>query len=219
MSEHRVPVNRLRVASALGVVAVLAVAGAGVAATRQQGTQTDDATTRAQVSEQKAQRLADPIPGLCAVGDDTSRKLRDAHLCDLAAEVNSPTPVVIQGKRGDPGPGPTPEQIKAAVLAVLTDNPGLSRGRDGAPASQAQVEAAVAQYVTSHRDELQGKPGKDGTPGRDGERGPASTVTAPPATVTRPPATVTETAPPATVTQTPPPVTETATAPLLPLVK
>ena len=121
------------------LLGVLAVIG-GIIATRSAGV----------VEEQKdaavdtAQTLGQQVVAACARGlivqDDEGR-----DLCQRAAQVQS-TPVPGVPIQGDPGPGPTPEQIEAAVVAYCAARDQCS----GRPPSTEEVAAAVAQYLTAN---------------------------------------------------------------------
>lgn len=78
------------------------------------------------------------------------------------------------GARGEQGPGPSPEQVAAAVSAYCAG------GRCAAPPSGAQVSAAVVAYCSEGRCTgpagaagAAGGDGQDGTDGATGSSGPA----------------------------------------------
>ncbi len=110
-------------------------------------------------------------------------------LCQRAAQVQA-TPVPGVPIQGDPGPGPTPEQIEAAVVSYCAARAECA----GRPPSTQEVAAAVAQYLTANPpqpgrpptpDEIaqqvsiyfannpppEGRPGRDGEDGQDGATG------------------------------------------------
>ena len=123
----------------IGVIAlgVLAVVG-GIIATRSAGV-VEDQKDRA---VETAQNLGRDVVAACARGEivqtDDGR-----DLCQRAAQVQS-TPVPGVPIQGDPGPGPTPEQIEAAVVSYCAARDECS----GRPPSTEEVAAAVAQYLT-----------------------------------------------------------------------
>lgn len=102
---------------------------------------------------EQAQRLGQDVTAACAQGlvvqDQQGR-----DLCKLAAEVQSdpvpgtPAPAIpgVQGLPGDRGPGPTPEQIDAAVVAYCA----VRNECVGRPPTTAEVTAAVAQHLTAN---------------------------------------------------------------------
>lgn len=75
-----------------------------------------------------------------------------------------PEVVEVPGPQGEPGPGPTDEQIAAAVARWCAQF-GCSRGP-----TPAQVAAAVAQFCDANG-ECRGPAGDDGEPGRPGQPG------------------------------------------------
>lgn len=102
-----------------------------------------------------------------------------------------PQQIIEQGAAGPPGPGPSDAQVLAAVTLYLEAHPlpsapppsaqqisdavagfmkanPVPAGKDGSPATDAQVAAAVASYVAAH-------PPADGAPGPAGPTGPAGT--------------------------------------------
>lgn len=80
-----------------------------------------------------------------------------------------PSQVVAQagppGPQGSQGPGPSDEQVAAAVAAYLAQHPIA-----GLPPTQEQVSAVVAVYMTQH-------PAPAGSPGPTGAAGPGPSDT------------------------------------------
>lgn len=106
------------------------------------------------------------IAGLVSVGDGAQNQLKA-----LGVQPSQPAPsqVVAQaGAQGPPGvpgatgPGPSDEQVAAAVRAYLAANPIA-----GKPPTDAQVAAVVAVYMTQHPapSGAQGSVGPSGSPG------------------------------------------------------
>lgn len=142
------------------------------------------------------QDLGREVTQACAQGDVVqSPDGRD--LCQRAAQVQAepPPPDPILGVQGERGPGPTIEELNAAVTAYCAARDECS----GRSPTTAEVAAAVAEYLTANPPEP-GRPptaaeissavaawfvanpppaGRDGRDGRDGvtgERGPGPTA-------------------------------------------
>src|SRR5690606_12800904 len=133
----------------------------------------------------QAQSLAEQIRTACADGSLTGPVCVEAE--QVTQETSTPPAPGPEGPRGEPGPGPTEEQIQAAVSAYLTAHPPPA-GRGPTPA---EVAAAVASYLIANPPEP-GRPptaeeiaaavetyfarnppppGPRGADGRDGEPG------------------------------------------------
>jgi hypothetical protein len=121
------------------LLGILAVVG-GIVATRSAG-EVEDQKDRA---VDTAQNLGQQVVAACAQGlivqDDQGR-----DLCQRAAQVQS-TPVPGVPIQGDRGPGPTPEQIEAAVVAYCAARDQCA----GSPPSTGEVAAAVAEYLIAN---------------------------------------------------------------------
>jgi hypothetical protein len=167
----------------LGVAAVVV----GIFATQGAGEVEDQRDT----AVEQVRDLGRDVAAACARGE-VIQSPDGRNLCQRAAEVQSdPVPgTVIQGERG---PGPTLEQIDAAVTAYLVANPPPA----GRPPTTAEVAAAVAEYLIANppqpgrpptaaeisdavsayfaanpvRDGQDGQDGRDGVDGKDGEPG------------------------------------------------
>lgn len=125
--------------AAIGVLAVTF----GVLLTHQTGQVEDQ---RDQAVQQKID-LGRQVTDACLRGDVVqSPDGRD--LCATAAQAQvSPTPAAsVQGERG---PGPTAEQIRAAVAEYLAVHPPPA-GQAGRSPTADEVAAAVAQYLAAH---------------------------------------------------------------------
>jgi hypothetical protein len=131
------------------ILGLLAVAG-GVYATLGAGDvedQRDINATQRDAAADLAANLGRQVTEACAQGkvvqDDQGR-----DLCATAAQVQAdPIPgAAVQGERG---PGPTVEQIRAAVAEYMAANPPPP-GEAGRPPTAAEVAAAVAQYLTAN---------------------------------------------------------------------
>lgn len=178
----------------LAAVAVLFIVGGSVwaqlgqqAARQQTGVveqQRDAAAEQRDAAAGQAQSLAEQIKAECADGS------LQGPVCEQAAAV-AETPVPpVPGPIGPTGPGPTVEQIQAAVDAYLLAHPPPP----GRAPTAAEVAAAVASYLTANpptpgraptAEEIasaveryfadnpppEGEPGQDGRDGRDGQDG------------------------------------------------
>lgn len=143
------------------------------------------------------QDLGREVTEACARGD-VVQSVDGRDLCQRAAQVQAepppPDPILGQGERG---PGPTIEEINAAVAAYCAARNNCS----GRPPTTAEVAAAVAEYLTANppqpgrpptaaeisdavttwfaanppQDGRDGQDGADGKDGEDGERGPGPT--------------------------------------------
>jgi hypothetical protein len=138
---------------------------------------------------EQVRNLGREVTQACAQGD-VVQSPDGQDLCRQGAEAQSvPVPAAVTGERG---PGPTAEEIEAAVATYcaarnscagrapttsevagavteyLTANPP----QPGRPPTAAEITDAVATYFAANpvRD------GQDGTDGRDGERGPGPTA-------------------------------------------
>ena len=129
---------------AIAVVVVLALA-TGWLITSQASTAQDDkviAEDQRDATAQQAGTLADQVAQACGAGGVTSEELNRVGACQQAEQVKiDPTP--IPGPRG---PGPTAEQIQAAVASYLAANPPPA----GRAPTAAEVSTAVAQYLTAN---------------------------------------------------------------------
>lgn len=102
---------------------------------------------------EQAQSLGEQVTRACAQGV-VVQDPQGQDLCQRAAEVQSDpvpgTPVPglpgVQGLPGERGPGPTPEQIEAAVASYCAVRAQCA-GRAPTPS---EVAAAVAQYLTAN---------------------------------------------------------------------
>jgi len=197
--EDQLPVSRwwMALVALLGVAAVVA----GALLTSQTAQVEDQAEQLPIVAEQRdaaveeVRDLGRDVLQACAAGDVVqSPDGRD--LCARASAVQA-DPVPGEAIQGERGPGPTLEQIEAAVAAYcaarnscvgrsatpqevaaavdewLTANPP----RDGRTPTAAELAELVALYFAANpppRGE-DGRDGADGRPGKDGERGPGPT--------------------------------------------
>lgn len=174
---------------AIGVV-VLAALGVGYLVTTTSSTaQTDKkvAVDQRDATAQQATTLADQVAAACAAGGATAADLQRVGACQQAAQVQS-TPVPQPGPKGDTGPGPTADQINAAVASWLFKNPP--------PAGRAPTVAEIAAAVTDYMIANPAQPGRaptaaeisnavagwfadhpvrDGVDGHDGKDGPGPT--------------------------------------------
>lgn len=175
-------------------VVVLAALGVGYLVTTTSTTaQTDKqvAVGQRDATAQQATTLADQVAAACAAGGATAADLQRVGACQQAAQVQS-TPVPVPGPKGDQGPGPTTEQINAAVASWLFKNPPPA----GRAPTVAEIAAAVTDYMTANPAQPGRAPtaaeisnavagwfadhpvrdGVDGTNGRDGKDAPAPTA-------------------------------------------
>lgn len=87
----------------------------------------------------------------------------------IAPSQPAPSQIIAQagppGPQGSQGPGPSDEQVAAAVAAYLAQHPIA-----GLPPTQEQVSAVVAVYMTQH-------PAPAGSPGPTGAAGPGPSDT------------------------------------------
>lgn len=145
--------------------------------------------------EEPAKDVSDRTLALCSRGDDVARALHRAGVCrrsEDVKEVIDRQPEVIEGPRGERGPGPTQEQINSAVRDYLRENPPQN-GRTPTPAEVAQAvanylqenppepgrppsEEEIRSAVTAYCSEdncvgPQGETGKTGEKGEKGEKG------------------------------------------------
>lgn len=135
--------------------------------------------------------LGREVVAACARGE-VVQSPTGQDLCRRGIEVQSaPVPAAVQGQQGERGPGPTLEQIEAAVAAYCAAHAGCA----GRPPTTAEVAAAVADYLIAHPPQPgrpptaaeiaeqvtiyfannpppQGEPGDRGPRGQTGERGP-----------------------------------------------
>lgn len=133
---------------------------------------------------QEAQRVEAEEAEAIAAGQremlaDDVRTLRE-QVEGLGEEPEAPDPeervesvgevVVLEGKEGKPGPGPTFAQIKTALVAYFAENP-LESGRSP---TESELDAAVSRFCAGGA--CQGDDGTDGTDGTDGEPGRPPTV-------------------------------------------
>lgn len=95
-----------------------------------------------------------------------------------------------QGLRGEPAEPVTADQIRSALLSILTESPELitsvvkeyltanppengkdgADGKDAAPISEEQISKAVASHIAQHPP-APGRDGRDGLAGINGEKG------------------------------------------------
>lgn len=92
---------------------------------------------------QQAATLADQVAAACAEGGETTEDLQRVGACQQAQQVKAEP---VPGEKGERGPGPTPEQIRAAVAAYLVENPPPA----GRAPTAAEVAAAVTEYLTAN---------------------------------------------------------------------
>lgn len=104
-------------------------------------------------------------------------------------EPASPGPQGLQGAQGMQGPGPTDEQIDAAVTRILAAHPPAP-GQNATPAmvatavaefltanppapgrapTQQEIETAASTYIAAHAADFQGATGQSGTNGTNGK--------------------------------------------------
>lgn len=135
----------------LGGVVAAAAAGWGLT---QSALDTEDANAALQgdkvvleeqrdATAQQASTLADQVTQACAAGGDTAEDLLRVGACQQAQQVRAEP---IPGERGERGPGPTAEQIRAAVAAYLVENPPPA----GRSPTATEVSAAVTEYLTAN---------------------------------------------------------------------
>lgn len=138
---------------------------------------------------EQALKASLPVVALCREQSAVGDALRAApdNPCEQAKHVVA-DPVVQQGPEGKQGPGPTDEQLDAAVARWLVIHP-IPAGRGptvaeitaalaaylidnpvepGRPPSAAEIALEVARWFADH-------PVRDGVDGKDGERGPGPT--------------------------------------------
>lgn len=106
---------------------------------------------------EQATTLADQVAAACSAGGVTAEELLRVGACQQAQQVRAEPIPGIPGPRGEPGPGPTAEQIRAAVAAYLVENPPPA----GRAPTAGEVAAAVTQYLTANPPE----PGRAPTAG------------------------------------------------------
>lgn len=175
----RIAAHRARDAGAhrwfIGAVVVLFVgllaAGLGVASLTGQQRQ---AATAAQLLEQQIHRLG------------------------VTPVVQAPEPIAgpagVQGEQGVQGPGPTQQQIDAAVAEYFAAHPpGATPAmvavqvaayltahppKPGPAPTPAQIATAASDYITAHASDFQGQPGQPGQNGQDGHSATDAQVTA-----------------------------------------
>lgn len=126
----------------LGAAAV----AAGVFVTRGAGQveeQVETRTSERDAAAEQASSLAERVVAACAAGGQPAEQLNRVGACQQAAQVRAEP---IPGIPGPPGPGPSPEQIRAAVDAYLLEHPPPA----GRPPTEDEVAAAVAQYLTAN---------------------------------------------------------------------
>ena len=175
------------------LLGVLAFVG-GVIATRSAGEvedQRDINAVQRDAAADQAANLGRDVVAACARGEIVQTG-DGRDLCQRAAQVQS-TPVPGVPIQGDPGPGPTPEQIEAAVVSYCAARDECS----GRPPSTEEVAAAVAQYLTANppqpgrpptpaeiaeqvRIYFANNPPPEGRPGRDGVDGATGAPGRPP---------------------------------------
>lgn len=178
---------------ALGVLAVVV----GLVLTFRTGEVEDQAEQLPVVAGQRdtaveqVRDLGREVVAACAQGK-VVQDPQGRDLCQRAADVQAtpaPDPVRVQGDRG---PGPTPEQIEAAVVSYCAARAECA----GRAPTTAEVAAAVAEHLTANPPDP-GRPptaaeiaeqvaiwfannpvrdGRDGADGRDGDRGPGPTA-------------------------------------------
>lgn len=149
--------------------------------------QTQDVTGQRDATADQAIRAALPVVALCKEQSPVGEALRAApdDPCGQATKVVA-DPVPIQGERG---PGPTDEQIDAAVAKWLITHP-IPPGRGP---NIAEITAALAAYLTEHPPEpgrppsaaeialevarwFADHPVRDGRDGDKGEKGDSPTA-------------------------------------------
>lgn len=133
-----------------------------------------------QIRDQKSQEIGELNDNFTELSSNYDA-LRDLFLSTGEAPVIPPTadevadgevvpgPAGEQGKQGDPGPAPTDEQVRTAVVAYLEENPPPS----GRPPTDEEVEAAVAAFCEGRGGCVgpAGPPGPTGAPGEPGADG------------------------------------------------
>lgn len=170
----------------IGLALVLAAASLVVALRQAQNTtaavthQKDTAVAERDAAAQQASTLAEQVTAACNAGGASADQLRGIGACAKAEQVKA-NPVVT-------APGPTQDQIAAAVAAYLAAQPPAA----DAAATAAAVTTAVADYLTAHPAEpgrsptaaeiagavstyLQANPPASGPAGATGQPGPGPT--------------------------------------------
>lgn len=125
----------------IGVAAVVA----GIFLTRATGQveqQVQDRTSERDAAADQAVSLADRVVAACSAGGAPAEQLTRVGACQQAAQVRAEP---VPGVAGPRGPGPTAEEIRAAVDAYLLQHPPPA----GRPPSEAEVAAAVTEYLTA----------------------------------------------------------------------
>jgi hypothetical protein len=167
MSKVRARLPQIVSVAALLLVLLIAAWGRAVNRTLNQRLTVSDAdrVARGEVIDQ----LANQVKLLC--GD----RPNCAPVVERARDVPAPA-VGERGQQGERGPGPTEEQVRAAVTAYLTANPPLP----GRPPTDAEIDAAVSAFCAT-RNDCAGPAGAAGPRGEQGDsvvgpegpRGPA----------------------------------------------
>jgi hypothetical protein len=174
---------------AIVIVGILLV-GSGVWLTQAGGVVEDQRDAAVQQKDD----LADRVISACAAGGESSQELQRIGACQQAVEARAdpaPDTVPAQGERG---PGPTLEEIQAAVESYMIAHPPPP-GEQGRPPTPAEVAAAVAEHMAANPPEPgrpptaaeigdavtlyfaanPPEPGPRGDRGATGERGPGPT--------------------------------------------
>lgn len=163
--------SRLGVVSLIIALGAAGLAGWAVMAVEHADTaaKLEDTVQDKRVLAEGADTTAERVLALCGRGDRFAAALHRAGLCGDSRQLQELVegPAGAMGLPGPAGPGPTDDQIRAAVMAYCTEQPGGSC--EGSGPTAVEVHAAVVAYCADGR--CRGKPGQAGVPGQPGIRG------------------------------------------------
>ena len=166
-------------AALLGLALVIAIAWAMWSANSTSQDRAESEALRA--SAEKARASSEVIQKLSLAQQVVAACADPTTATDLGTLCARSAVIVKQGPKGDPGVNATTAQIEGAVAVYLTDNPPAP-GRDGKSPDPAVVTAQIRAAVVAYASTHLPDDGIDGRPGVDGTPGTdgaASTVPGP----------------------------------------